>query len=86
MSLENIRERLAVLEAELRHTRRDLLRLETALTDHKSDHWHKGGGDDVHVRHDSGGGVTININRKLLGMSGGMLAVVAGAGKVLGWW
>ena len=84
VSLENIRERLAVLEAEVRHTRSDLLRLETALTSHMSDHQHKGDGDDA--GHYRGGGITININRKLLGMSGGMLAVVAGTGKVLGWW
>ena len=30
-SLENIRERLAVLETEVRHTRHDLLRLENTL-------------------------------------------------------
>ena len=37
-SLENIRERLAVLETEVRHSRRDLLRLETSLHSHVADH------------------------------------------------
>ena len=82
VSLENIRERLAVLEAEVRHTRSDLIRLETALTSHTSDHQNRGDGDD----YDRGSGIIIKINRKLLGLSGGMLAVVAGAGKMLGWW
>ena len=37
-SLGGIRERLAVLETEVRHTRRDLLRLETSLHSHVADH------------------------------------------------
>ncbi len=90
VSLENIRERLAVLEAEVRHTRSDLLRLETVLASHISDHQHGGDGGDHdghgNGRHDNNAGITVKINRKLLGMSGGMLAVFVGAGKVLGWW
>lgn len=80
-SLENIRERLAVLETEVRHTRRDLLRLETSLAAHKADH-RRGGDDD----HGNGAGVTIKISRKLLGFSGGLVALAAGAGKAMGWW
>lgn len=82
-SLENIRERLAVLETEVRHTRRDLLRLETSLAAHQADH-RRGSGDDR--GHGAGAGITIKISRKLLGVSGGLAALIGGAGKALGWW
>ena len=85
-SLENIRERLAVLETELRHTRRDLLRLETSLTAHIADHRHKSQAHEPKDDNGNGAGVTIKINRKMLGLSGGLLAVLVGAGKALGWW
>lgn len=84
LSLENIRERLAVVETEVRHTRRDLLRLEAAFISHAGDHQH-GHSDDVgHGR--NGGGITIKFSRKVLGLTGGLVAVLAGAGKALGWW
>ena len=84
-SLENIRERLAVLEAEVRHTRRDLLRLETSLTYHIADHRHKNrrtAEDD----HGNGSEITIKVSRTLLGLIGGLMVVLAAVGKALGWW
>ena len=88
-SLENIRERLAVLETEVRHTRRDLLRLETSLTSHIADHRprehhsNNGGSRDVNG---SSPEITIRFSRKLLGLTGGLLALVVAVGKALGWW
>ena len=38
VSLENIRERLAVVETEIKHARRDLMRLETNLQSHVNGH------------------------------------------------
>ena len=86
VSLENIRERLAVVETEIRHARRDMVRLEGALASHLEQHNPSNGGssgddsspDVVHLR----------FNRKLLGGSaaGAAAAATAAAGKVLGWW
>ena len=91
LSLENIRERLAVLETELRHTRDDLVRLESSLDLHLGDRdaprsrscCAQVSGDHGEA---SASGITIRISRKLLGLSGGIVAVTAGAGKALGWW
>ena len=87
VSLENIRERLAVVETEIRHARRDLVRLEGALASHLERHNRssRGGsnGDD------SGENVVnLRFNRKLLGGSaaGAGAAVTAAVGRVLGWW
>jgi hypothetical protein len=85
-SLENIRERLAVLETEVRHTRRDLLRLETSLNSHIARHRPKGQGSDAKDDNGNGEGVTIRISPKMLGLSGGLVAAVVGIGKALGWW
>ena len=91
ISLENIRERLAVLETELRYTRDDLVRLESSLDLHLVDrgapsprsYCGQVSGDQSEV---GASGITITISRKFLGFSGGAVAVTAGAGKGLGWW
>jgi hypothetical protein len=85
-SLENIRERLAVLETEVRHTRHDLLRLETSLNSHIARHRPKG--QDGQARDDNGNdaGITIRVSLKVLGLSGGLVAAVVGIEKALGWW
>lgn len=86
-SLENIRERLAVLETEVRHTRRDLLRLETSLTSHIADHRRRSDHDsEGKDENDNGSGITIKINRRLLGLIGGVLATALAVGTALGWW
>jgi hypothetical protein len=85
-SLENIRERLAVLEAEVRHTRRDLLRLETSLTHHIADHRHKNHRHTAEDDHGNGSEITIKVSRTLLGLIGGLLAAGLAVGKALGWW
>ncbi len=91
LSLENIRERLAVLETELRYTRDDLVRLESNLDLHLGDRGVPSPRSCCsQVSGDPGvanaSGITIKISRKLLGLSGGIVAVTAGAGKALGWW
>ena len=91
ISLENIRERLAVLETELRYTRDDLVRLESSLDLHLVDRGAPSprsccgqvSGDHGEA---NASGITIKISRKFLGFSGGVVAVTAGAGKALGWW
>ncbi len=89
-SLENIRDRLAVLETEVRHSRRDLLRLETSLHTHFADHRRPDGGGRVKSENGNGASINIRISRKTLGGSsvvgGGLLAGMAGLGKALGWW
>ena len=77
LSLENIRERLAVLETEARHTRHHLQLLETRLSAPDN------AGATIHIR----------ISRKTLGslsgggaIGGGVLAGVMGLGRLLGWW
>jgi len=89
-SLENIRERLAVVETEVRHTRRDLLRLETSLHSHIADHRRPGRGKGPGDENGNGASITIRISRKTLGsggvVGGGLLAAVAALGKALGWW
>ncbi len=89
-SLENIRERLAVLETEVRHTRRDLLRLETSLHSHVADHRRSPPGDGGNPDGINGAIINIRISRKALGsggvIGGGLLAALAGLGKMLEWW
>lgn len=86
-SLEDLRERLAVLEAEVRHTREGVGRLEANLRAHLSEQHRSGSG---RKENGNGAGVTIRMNRRLLGggglVGGGLVAVVVGLGKALGWW
>lgn len=89
-SLENIRDRLAVLETEVRHGRRDLLRLETSLHTHFADHRRPGPGKGEKSENGNGASINIRISRKTLGggsvVGGGLLAGIAVLGKALGWW
>ncbi len=89
-SLENIRERLAVLETEVRHSRRDLLRLETSLHSHVADHRRYPPGNAGNPEGVNGATINIRISRKALGsggvIGGGLLAALAGLGKMLEWW
>jgi hypothetical protein len=85
-SLENIRERLAVLETEVRHTRRDLLRLEASLTSHIANHRHKNHRRTTEDDNGNGSEITIKVSRTLLGLIGGVLAAALAIGKALGWW
>lgn len=92
-SLEDLRERLAVLETEVRHVRESLERLGAGLQAHVADQRHNPGGPGSEKRQrDNGNGaaVTIRINRRMLGggglIGGGLVAVAAGVGRALGWW
>ena len=101
LSLENIRERLAVLETEARHTRGHLERLE-GRTDYglaaDAGAAPRGasrprGEAGPESGSDSGASINIRISRRTLGslggggvIGGGLLAAVAGAGRALGWW
>ena len=86
LSLENIRERLAVLEAEVRHSRQDLGRLEAALIEHLATHRQET--ESANAPPDNGAVVTIKIGRKLLGggSAAGAAAGLAALAKALGWW
>ena len=85
VSLENIRERLAVVETEIRHARRDMVRLEGALASHLERHNRSNGNDGDDSNPDV---VHLRFNRKLLGGSaaGAGAAVTAALGRLLGWW
>ena len=89
-SLENIRERLAVLETEVRHSRRDLLRLETSLHSHEAGHRRNPPGNGGNPDGVNGAIINVRISRKALSsggvIGGGLLAAVAALGKALGWW
>ncbi len=89
VSLEDIRERLAVLETEARHSRHHLHRLETGLDSHVAGHLASSralNGSEA----GNGNGITFRISRKVIGggglLGGGALGVALGAGKALGWW
>ena len=97
LSLENIRERLAALETEARHTRCHLQRLEeraaAAAAAGESGpgrvRRREGAADDA----EGGAVIHIRISRKTLGslggggaIGGGLLAGVMGLGRVMGWW
>ena len=101
LSLENIRERLAVLETEARHTRGHLERLEgrtdyAPATDARTappGASRPRGEAGLDSGGDSGASINIRINRRTLGslggggvIGGGLLAAVVGAGRALGWW
>ena len=96
LSLENIRERLAALETEARHTRCHLQRLEeratTAAGESAAGRVRRREGDAA-AADDSGAVIHIRISRKTLGslggggaIGGGLLAGVMGLGRVMGWW
>ena len=89
VSLEDIRERLAVLETETRHSRHHLHRLETGLSTHVAGHQTPSpalGGPETA----NGACITFRVSRKAIGggglLGGGALGVALGAGKALGWW
>ena len=96
VSLEDIRERLAVLETELRHTRSHLQRLESnqhnhATTSPAGPAWVNQAGqvvsDLVPV---NGATFTLRLSRRALGggglLGGGLAGIAAGTAKALGWW
>jgi hypothetical protein len=89
-SLEGIRERLAVVETEVRHTRRDLLRLETSLHSHVADHRRPSAAQGAYAEGANGATINIRISRKALGsggvVGGSLLAAIAAVGRLLGWW
>lgn len=92
LSLENIRERLAVLETEARHTRHHLQLLETRLSAPAAAE--TTAADPNKTAPDNAGAtIHIRISRKTLGslsgggaIGGGVLAGVMGLGRLLGWW
>ena len=102
LSLENIRERLAALETEARHTRHHLQRLEeqaaaaavaAAAAGESRPAIGRRRDKDDDAAADSGAVIHIRISRKTLGnlggggvVGGGLLAGVMGLGRALGWW
>ena len=96
LSLENIRERLAALETEARHTRCHLQRLEeraaaAAAGESGPGRVRRREGDAADA--EGGAVIHIRISRKTLGslggggaIGGGLLAGVMGLGRVMGWW
>ena len=92
VSLEDIRERMAVLETEVKYARSQLERVETDLHEHTSGHKH-GGPAPHHDNEDdsrNGASITIKINRRVLGggglVGGGIAGLAAATAKALGWW
>lgn len=89
VSLEDIKERLAVLETEARHSRHHLHGLETGLNSHLARHPAPspvlGGIEAANAT-----SITFRVSRKVIGggglLGGGALGVALGAGKALGWW
>ena len=81
VSLENIRERLAVVETEIKHARRDLMRLETNLQSHVNRHPAGGSADNeaANAANSADAAVNVRVSRKVLSGS-------AAVGKALGWW
>ena len=89
VSLEDIRDRLAVLETEVRHSRRHLHRLETGLIAHVAGH-QKSSSEVNETETANGATITFRVSRKAIGggglLGGGAAGVALGAGKALGWW
>ena len=89
VSLEDIRDRLAVLETEARHSRHHLHRLETGLNAHVARHQSSSAAMSASEAA-NGTSVTFRVSRKVIGggglLGGGALGVALGAGKALGWW
>ena len=90
LSLENIRERLAVLETEARHTRHHLQLLENRLSAPTAT---ETAAADKNAPDNAGATIHIRISRKTLGslsgggaIGGGVLAGVMALGRLLGWW
>ncbi len=97
LSLENIRERLAVLETEARHTRCHLQRLERRLDPGPSEAARgcrlAGAADGDAGDAGSGAVINVRVSRKTLGsvggggaLGGGLLTAAAVLGRALGWW
>ena len=91
LSLENIRERLAVLETEARHTRHHLQILETRLSAPTATE--TAAAANKNAPDNGGATIHIRISRKTLGslsgggaIGGGVLAAVMALGRLLGWW
>ena len=91
LSLENIRERLAVLENEARHTRNHLQLLENRLSAPSP----AAATAAANAKEPDSAGATVNIriSRKTLSsmggggaLGGGILAGLLGLGRLLGWW
>jgi hypothetical protein len=93
-SLEDLRERLAVLETEVRHVSEAVSRVEAGLQAHLSSrHGPPGNGrgrQDQGAEGNGGASVTIRVSRRMLGggglLGGGLVAAVVGLGRLLGWW
>ena len=79
-----------MLETEVRHSRRDLLRLETSLQSHVADRRRYPPGNGGNSDGVNGAIISIRISRKALGsggvIGGGLLAALAGLGRMLEWW
>lgn len=95
LSLENIRERLAALETEARHTRWQLQRLEerVGIGGSPPPGLGSGGNGGKGERETAGAVIHIRISRKTLGslsgggaIGGGLLAAAMALGRLLGWW
>ena len=93
VSLENIRERLAVLETEARHTRNHLQLLENRLSAPAAPAAAERAAAEERAGDEGGATVKIRISRKTLGsmggggaIGGGVLAGLMGLGRLLGWW
>ena len=93
VSLEDIRERMAVLETEFGHIRSHLERLEDGLRDHINGH--RSSIDCSCRRHREEGpandaSITIRLSRRALGggglLGGGIAGIAAAGAKALGWW
>ena len=87
--MEDIRERLAVIETEARHSRHHLHRLETGIDSHLAGHLASSRGLNGSEAA-NGASVTFRVSRKMIGggglLEGGLVGVGLGAGKALGWW
>ena len=92
VSLEDIRERMAVLETEFGHMRGHLEHLEEGLQGHIEGHrsstdcscGRRGDGEPPNEA-----SVTLRLSRRALGgggLLGGGMAGLAAAAKALGWW
>ena len=100
VSLEDIRERLAVLETEMRHARRHLHRLESNQHSHPPVNqgaspvgatWVNQAGQAVSdLIPVNGATFTLRLSRRALGgggiLGGGLAGIAAGTAKALGWW
>ena len=96
VSLEDIRERIAVLETEMRHTRCHLHRLESNQHSHAAANpagpaWvNQAGQAASDLFPVNGATFTLRLSRRALGggglLGGGLAGIAAGTAKALGWW